>query len=352
MIPKDYRTLRISELEIGALTEEDIRDIVMTDVREIEKDVEIPDTPEKEMVIILGATPGPIRERVKKALEVVDNRHSRTLLLSGGKGWHRRYSKEKPDDPRDPEELAEKKRYYLEIIREIISPELLGRAQNQKERELYQIVSSELEKMGDHRHRQRYEERIDDKDVGMTEARIMELLIKSMGEPEGVNIIHEPLSKTTPENAIHAAKILRDRNYRCRSGAGKDGEEEITRVVLVTAPEHCQRSKLTFRRYFSDEMAPIRKEYPHNNISLDNIQILACPSTDPSKTAFSLIKSECQRMISYSRTREGENGRILLPDVYDIPLVELVGQEKAKRIFEHMSRFLDTKKEGQQSEIE
>ena len=281
----DVETMRLSEIDIRKLTDEEKLAIVMSGIHDIETE-EVGNHNRADMIVVLGASPRAVNSRIKKMIRLVNKGFSNRVLLSGGLGWHRLFESSGNCDKRSAEELEKKRRQLLRDIREIINPGLLGLSPSEKEKALGFFNEDDVER----------------KNQAKKEAQIMDLIVLSNGGLKGVKVMHEPFSDNTMENAKYAKSLV-------DIGVKRKELPQMSRIIIITSYYHCKRSALTFEKAFP------------------GCEIIPCPSMDISNPDATEIDKECKRMIDYAKKG----------DLRDARLVELVGLERAKEIVERLS---------------
>ena len=299
--------MNISELNYNALSEEDMYNLIMSEVKDYELE-EPTDKTKSDIIIVLGCAPRPLNSRIKKMIALCKKGYSDKILLSGGRGWQK-LIKQNPE--RKPE--------FIKTIKSIITSELLGDNPTLIEKETYNKFNEQIKKIiGDRYHSKSYQERLDEDKLQMTEEEFMQLIIFSQGGLKGVQKYSESFSTNTKENSYYVGKIFDG----IKNGSGK----AIESAIVVTSSFHCTRSKLTFMKNFP------------------NIKFNTCPSTeDIIKEGLNGISIEMMNNEKYKKYILNETQKIIeyskKGDIYDAELTDLVSKQIAKTIEEKQNQY-------------
>ena len=280
--------MKISELDDKLLTDDEKYMLVMRGIKDYEL-IKPNDNTKSDLIVVLGCSPIPLEDRVKKMMGLYRLGYSNNILLSGGNGWKKLYKKK---DPQTGEEYVDEEKWkqLLEAIRTTIGANLLGNNPSKKELELFDRFNEGMKEMMHVDSMPSYEEQQEKKNMNLNEAEFMKLIILTNGGLKGAHIFHEPFSFNTKDNMQYTKKYI--------ESLLKTGElKELKRIMVVTSSFHCQRARLTFKKYFP------------------NVEILTCPSTldfqrigselGPNMMKNSYYKkqiiNECNALINYSK---------------------------------------------------
>lgn len=319
--------MKISKLNYEKLSEKEKYCMVMSNIVDLAQ-IEPSDDTKADLIIVLGASPIPIRARILKMMELVKKGYANKVLLSGGMGWEKLYKKvqidpntKKPiiDDKTGKPRIVideNKKQELLRAIENTISADLLGNNPTEKEQRLYERFIKGMSQLKHDDHVKPFEENQQEKSLGMTEEEFMQLIMLTNGGLPEAKIFHEPFSTTTKENMEYTKRTI--------ESLEKNGEiNKVKKVIIVTSSFHCTRAMLTFKKNFP------------------NIEVLVCPSTrdlEDRKIAIGeqllehpyykkQINNESQCIINYSK-----NGSIA-----DVELDELVDNDIVQKIVAEQS---------------
>ena len=286
--------MKYSELNIKNLTNDDVYDLVMTNIIDYSKQ-EPNENNNPDFLIVLGCSPIPLEARVIKMMELYKKGYGKDILRSGGMGWHKLYkaTKKKFESYSEMYSYTQEKAHKRKEMKKAIKQTVFDKAidenlKTKKGKSLYKYLN------------RKYKTALEN-----TEADLAYKMIKAS---EGVlhipeeKIHFEPNSINTIQNLEYSKRILDDLQE-------KRGENKIKRIMIITSSFHCRRAVLSFKKYFP------------------NIDVLSCPATkdiENRKIEFSKesmmndkyymqqFKNELDAIISYTR-----NGSIADANIED-----------------------------------
>ena len=271
--------MKYSELDINTLSEKQIYDLVMSEVRDYAK-VPVDEAKSPDLIIVLGAAPAPMKPRVIKSMELFKLGYGKYIALSGGKGWHKLFV---PDHVE-----MEKLKYDIDAQGEYVKKKL--KCAKHQERVLRGIIPNQFKQNKKGTRGYGHSMRVQTKKMlQKSEADIASLIIKEyseIAEIDPTKVFLEEDSSNTVENMINSMEMMRK-------------VDDIKSVMIVTSCFHCKRAELTFKKYFPDvevRACPSTLELTSNNRTLTRESLMS--GEDYYKRA---IRRELQGIIAYTR---------------------------------------------------
>lgn len=233
--------MKYSELDIEKLNDDQIYSLVMSDVRDYaETPVEKESSPD--VLIVLGATPSPMKPRIIKAMQLYKAGYGKYIVLSGGKGWHKLFNidSKEIEKIRDDEEAQ-----YAYRIKKAKNAKKTGKI-------LRGMLPAEFKRgqrstVGWYHYMHNKTKRMLTKSEAYIASRIVEACSEIV-EIEPDKIFLEEESNDTVTNVKKSMEMMKR-------------VDDIKSVMIVTSCFHCKRAELTFKKYFPD------------------VEVKACPST-------------------------------------------------------------------------
>ena len=278
--------MKYSELDINKLNDNQIYDLVMSGVKDYAK-IPVDEESRPDLLIVLGATPIPMKARIIKAMQLYKNGYGKYIVLSGGKGWHKLF---KTEDRSFKDEL-ERYTYYSGKRRKY---KLMKRA-------LQRTIPQELRnknKQGKALYRHMH--RAIENNLNQSEADIGLKIIKACSEIGRIDpdkIFLENNSSNTRENIVNSMKIMQEKLKEQGKETNKE-KEEIKSVMIITSCFHCKRTELTFKKFFPDvevQACPSTKDLYDNGITLDKESLMSNAYYRQE------IRNELRGIVEYSR---------------------------------------------------
>lgn len=282
--------MKYSELDISKISDSKAYDLVMSGVKDYAK-IPVDEESKPDLLIVLGATPIPMKARIIKAMQLYKNGYGKYIVLSGGKGWHKLFKTEDRSFNDDAERYtyySGKRRKYKSMRRALqktIPQEL--RNKNKQGKALYRHMHRAIEN-----------------NLNKSEADIGLKIIKACSEIGNIDkekILLENNSSNTKENILNSMQIA-------------SSLENIKRVMIITSSFHCKRAKLSFKKYFPDvevEVCPSTKDLSDNGVTLEKESYM-------SKHYYrQQVRNELKGIIDYSK-----NESIADEEIKDINLKE------------------------------
>ena len=306
--------MKISKIDDKLLTDDEKYELIMHGIKDFELE-KANDKTKEDLIVVLGCSPKPLEERIKKMMGLYRQGYSSNILLSGGKGWQKLFKKKNPETGEEYIDEV-KKNKLLNVIRQTIGLNLLGDNPTRKELELFDRFNEGMKEMMLIDSMPSYKDEQEKKMLKFTEAEFMKLIILTNGGLRGARIFHEPFSANTKEN-MHNTKIFIDSLER-------SGElPKIDRIMVVSSSFHCRRAILTFKKMFP------------------NIEIVACPATKDLQRNNTIlgpemmqndyyrkqIANECNAIVNYTK-----NGSI-----EDVDLENYLPAEVVESIVKHQN---------------
>lgn len=271
--------MKVSDINYDLLSDVDKYNIIMSQVKDIDSS-----TKPFDATIILGCSPRLLYDRVLKANELYNNNLCDTFILSGNCAWQKLW---KMDEARKLE--------FYNDIKELIGNNILI----ERCHYLYDLYVIYLKDKYPNNKYPSWNDYL----LNLKEANLMFDFINELGTFNNANIIMEPYSNNTPENAKNSKLLL---EYL--------GKNNLNRIAVITISWHVRRSYLTFKKYFP------------------NSEIVVIPSTNDLKRKNTFLNSkeyydyfkdiifgEVEKIIKYSR-----NGSIEDMDLDDFLEPDLV----------------------------
>lgn len=283
--------MKYSELDISKISDSKAYDLVMSGVKDYAK-IPVDEESSPDLLIVLGATPIPMKARIIKTMQLYKNGYGKYIVLSGGKGWHKLFKAENKtfnDDAERYTYYSGKRRKYKSMRRALqktIPQEL--RNKNKQGKALYRHMHREIEK-----------------NLNESEADIGLKIIKACSEIGRIDpdkIFLENNSSNTRENIVNSMRVMQDR------------KEDIRSVMIITSCFHCKRTELTFKKFFPDvevKACPSTKDLYDNGITLDKESLMSNPYYRQE------VRNELKGIVEYSR-----NGSIADEEIKGIDFKE------------------------------
>ena len=283
--------MKYSELDISKISDSKAYDLVMSGVKDYAK-IPVDEESKPDLLIVLGATPIPMKARIIKTMQLYKNGYGKYIVLSGGKGWHKLFKTEdrnfKDDLERYTYYSGKRRKYKLmrRALQKTIPQEL--RNKNKQGKALYRHMHRAIEN-----------------NLNKSEADIGLKIIKACSEIGRIDpdkIFLENNSSNTRENIVNSMRVMQDR------------EEDIRSVMIITSCFHCKRTELTFKKFFPDvevQACPSTKDLYDNGITLEKESLMSNPYYRQE------VRNELRGIVEYSR-----NGSIADEEIKGIDFKE------------------------------
>ena len=319
--------MNISELDIKKLSYDEKFFLVMHGIEDLAKTRQS-ETQNTDLIIVLGASPFPIRARIYKMIELLDNGVSKHVLFSGGRGWKTLL------------ETPGKGLTMLMAIRDTINADLLGDNPTKEQMKIHKRFNNEMANAGIYNHISTFDEEKIRKKFNMTETQFMWLIYLSimMGRDSangahihsGVKFFREPFSTTTVENMKYTKALIESALKQRHHGLPPE-LPEADKLLIVTASYHCRRAFLTFKKAFPNAqivVCPSTEDLERNGIGLDQ------ESYSKSDYYSRQIQNECDAMINYTK-----NGSIANMSLEELLLRDGMSPEERAEVRKMISQI-------------
>ena len=272
--------MKYSELDISKLNDNQIYGLVMSGVRDYAK-IPVDEESRPDLLIVLGATPIPMRARIAKALQLYKNGYGKYIILSGGTGWHKLFKIE----PTPLKDELERYTYYS------------GKQRNYRlmKRALQRTIPDEIKNKNKHgKALYRHMHRQILKNMDLTEAEVAKKIVnacRTIVDIDENKIFLENKSKNTRENIENSMEMMQE--------LLKEGKvEDVKSVMIITSCFHCKRVEMQWKKYYpfvNVKACPSTKDLDDNGISLERDSLT---SNAYYKTQ---IRKELEGIIAYTR---------------------------------------------------
>ena len=293
---KEGMLMKYSELDTSKLSDSKIYDIVMSGIKDYSKE-EVNDENNPDLLIVLGASPIPMKARIVKMMHLYKKGFGKYVLLTGGDGWHKLFTIEKRKFKNDIEKskyISTKKKKYKSMkkaLHKTIPEELKpGINSNKHGKSLYKYMRRKIQE-----------------NLNSPETDIGYKMIKSCKDIIRIDddkIFFEPDSKNTIENMKNSKELIDNLVL-----SGKI--PEVKRIMIITSVYHCKRAILSFKKYFPDTevmACPSTNDITEKGSKLDKESLMKNPFF------INQFKKELNAIVSYTRNGSIADGAINIKD--------------------------------------
>jgi len=307
--------MKISELTMDKLSDDDIYNLIMTDIKDFSAEI-LPENEKPDWIVVLGAAPMSLSYRMRQLGKLLRSGeyNNAYVVITGGPGFRRLFTP-------DQNKRFTSNEAYSEYIHKLKMAELRQKVNLLKLENKGTFHLKDKEKISDKEKSRRFR-----KIKGylvMTEAELGKTMLEHDLQRK---VMLEDESTNTLENVLFTKDII-DNIELLLFNYGLD-KEQNDNIMLVTSPFHCRRAALTFQKRFPNKKiiaCPAVAELYGRGLPLKKEKLMK------DKTFMKQIRGECERLILYSNKG----------DIADVEISSLVGEDKARKIESKFRDFAD-----------